>query len=154
MDNETPSKQEEQKVQNNEIYIYLLITDKSGNQFLKPVLRTLPPKEEPLYFAINQLIQGPNAEEQKQGAYTEIPKDTKILGIVSKENSVIIDLSNTFQFGGGSDSTYARVRQLIKTVLANTNKPAYLYIEGKKADIIGGEGITLTQPLSEKSLDE
>ena len=31
---------------------------------------------------------------------------------------------------------------------------AYLYIDGKQADVIGGDGIMITQPLSENSIGE
>ena len=66
----------------------------------------------------------------------------------------MIDLSSAFEGGGGTESTYTRVRQLIKTAKANTNLPVYLYINGKQADVIGGEGIMIKQPLSERSLDD
>ena len=58
-----------------------------------------------------------------------------------------------FENGGGTDSLYKRLNQLIKTAKRNTNKPVYLYIEGNKAEVIGGEGIMITQPLNENSLD-
>ena len=74
---------------------------------------------------------------------------------VTKKDKVIVDLSSDFQYGGGADSLYSRVKQLIKTSLANSkNKPVYLYIDGKQANVIGGEGIMINQPLNEKSLDD
>ena len=59
-----------------------------------------------------------------------------------------------FESGGGAESTYVRVKQIIKTVNANTSTPTYLYINGKQANVIGGEGIMIKQPLSERSFDE
>ena len=47
-----------------------------------------------------------------------------------------------------------RVKQVIKTVNANTETPAYLYINGHQANVIGGEGIMVRQPLNERALDE
>ena len=38
--------------------------------------------------------------------------------------------------------------------LLTVKKPIYLYIDGKQAEVLGGEGIMITQPLSENSLDE
>ena len=64
------------------------------------------------------------------------------------------DLSSNFETGGGAESTYMRVKQVIKTVNANTETPAYLYINGHQANVIGGEGIMVRQPLNERSLDE
>ena len=66
----------------------------------------------------------------------------------------MIDLSNNFEAGGGAESTYMRIRQIIKTANANTSLPVYLYINGKQANVIGGEGIMIKQPLSERSFDE
>ena len=65
-----------------------------------------------------------------------------------------MNLSDDFGFGGGGDSLYKRVYQLIKTVNHNTRKPVYLYLNGKQADIIGGEGLMLKQPLRSNSLEE
>ena len=65
----------------------------------------------------------------------------------------MINLTSAFEAGGGTDSLYKRIYQLIKTAKLNTDKPVYLYIEGRKADVIGGEGIMLNQPLNENSLD-
>ena len=63
-------------------------------------------------------------------------------------------MASSFAYGGGSDSLYSRLRQLIKTVLANSDKPVYLYLDGKQANVVGGEGLTISQPLKENSLDE
>ena len=52
-----------------------------------------------------------------------------------------------------TESLYKRLYQLIKTARRNTTKPVYLHINGNKVEYIGGEGIMITQPLSENSLD-
>ena len=54
---------------------------------------------------------------------------------------------------GGADSLYKRLYQLIKTAKLNSSVPVYLYINGQRADVIGGEGIMLSQPLSNSSLE-
>ena len=43
--------------------------------------------------------------------------------------------------------------QLIKTAINNTDKKVYLHLDGKQVNIIGGEGIMISQPLNEKSLE-
>ena len=149
---------DEQKKQDTEdetyIYVYMLTADKNGGQFLKPVKRPLPPGKDKLNYAVTTLLSGPNNMETTKGIYSEIPANTRLLNITTADDRVTINLTGSFGTGGGSDSTYSRMRQLIKTVLANSDKPVYLQLDGKQADIIGGEGITVTQPLSEKSLDE
>lgn len=104
-------------------------------------------------FAIKSLIAGPKTEEKAKGVYTEIPSATKIVSINESQAEVIINLNSAFEQGGGTESLYKRLYQLIKTAKRNTTKPVYLYIDGNKAEVIGGEGIMITQPLNENSLD-
>lgn len=136
------------------IYVYMLTTDKNGNQFLKPVKRPLKSGEDKLTYAVKLLIAGPNGAEKSSGIYSEIPANSHLNSITTYDTKVIIDMASTFAYGGGSDSLYSRLRQLIKTVLANSDKPVYLYLDGKQANIVGGEGLTISQPLKENSLDE
>lgn len=142
------------KIVDEYVYIYMLTTDKSGNQFLKPVKRPLKGGEDKLSYAVKLLIAGPNGAEKAEGVYTEVPANSHLNSVTTYDTKVIIDMASTFAYGGGSDSLYSRLRQLIKTVLANSNKPVYLYIDGKQANIVGGEGLTISQPLKETSLDE
>lgn len=104
-------------------------------------------------YAIESLVAGPRPNEKEKGVYSEIPAGTEVLSIKEYPDKVIINLSASFETGGGTDSLYKRLYQLIKTAKRNTNLPVYLYIEGQKADVVGGEGIMLNQPLSDSSLD-
>ena len=107
-----------------------------------------------LRFALTTLIMGPKQNEKTKGIYSEVPTSTTVLHVYDQKDKIIIDLSSGFVYGGGTDSVYKRLFQLIKTVVRNTDKPAYLYIDGKQADVIGGDGIMITQPLSENSIGE
>lgn len=104
-------------------------------------------------FAMQSLISGPKQNEKAKGVYTEIPAGTKIISINESADKVIINLNSTFEQGGGTESLYKRLYQIIKTAKRNTTKPVYLYIDGNKAEVIGGEGIMITQPLNENSLE-
>lgn len=106
-----------------------------------------------LKFAITSLINGPKPDEKDKGVYTEIPSSSQIINIQESNDKIIINLNSAFVNGGGADSLYKRLYQLIKTTKLNTSIPTYLYIDGQKADIIGGEGIMLSQPLSNSSLE-
>lgn len=134
--------------------IYFLALDADDNGIYKKVEREYNTKEDKLTFAIKELLKGPNFVEKSMGAYSEIPKTTKLNKIKYEKNKVIIDLSTDFQYGGGTDSIYSRMMQLIKTAINNTNnKKIYLYLDGKQVNILGGEGIMVSQPLTEKSLE-
>ncbi len=106
-----------------------------------------------LKFAVNSLVSGPKASEKEKGVYTEIPEGTEVISIKELPDKAIINLSSDFETGGGTDSLYKRLYQLIKTANRNSNVPVYLYVEGQRADVIGGEGIMLNQPLNDRSLD-
>ena len=104
-------------------------------------------------FAVNALVRGPKPEEKLRGVYTEVPLDAKVINITEQPDKIIVNLNSAFVTGGGTESLYKRLYQLIKTVKLNSNLPVYLYIDGQRADVVGGEGIMLSQPLSNTSLD-
>lgn len=106
-----------------------------------------------LKFAVTSLILGPKLDEKQRGVYTEVPSGAEIINITEQPNKVIVNLNSAFVNGGGTDSLYKRLYQLIKTVHLNSKVPVYLYIDGQQADVVGGEGIMLSQPLSNSSLD-
>ena len=134
--------------------VKVYVSDSNGK--LRPVNRQCDTALEKSCFeyAIKELITAPTKWEKSKGFTSEIPPATKILSIREGSQSIMVDLSSAFEGGGGTESTYTRVRQLIKTAKANTNLPVYLYINGRQADVIGGEGIMIKQPLSERSLDD
>ena len=151
---ENKKQEEETKVTKTYVTVYFLGMDKNDTGIFKKVKREVPQGQSKLKFALNQLMNGPSQYEKSVGVYSEIPKNVKILGIVESSNKIIIDVSGNIQTGGGADSIYSRMKQFIKTALANSpKKPIYLYIDGKQAEVLGGEGIMISQPLSENSLD-
>lgn len=134
--------------------VKIFLLDSSGN--LKSINRVCNTNNENscFEFAIKELINAPTKWEKSKGYTSEIPTNTKILSIRESSKSIMIDLSSAFESGGGAESTYTRVKQIIKTANANTSIPTYLYINGKQANVIGGEGIMIRQPLNERSFDE
>ena len=148
----TQVKQTTSAVSENLVAIYYT---NANNGELEKVIKTVPPESNKLNFALKELVNGPSFKERNQGLSSEIPKGTKILNITTRDKSIIIDLSNEFQYGGGTESQYTRLNQLIKTVVnLKLNKPVYLYLNGEQADVIGGEGILINQPLNEYSINE
>lgn len=107
-----------------------------------------------LKFAIENLLKGPSAKEKSRGVYSEIPQGTRLISLEETPEKASINLSGDFEYGGGTDGLYKRLYQLIKTANKNSNTSVYLYLNGKQADVIGGEGIMINQPLNERSLDE
>jgi spore germination protein GerM len=150
---ETPPEEKQEKV-----YVPIVFIGKnaSGEEVYKVIKREYDENIDgsKLRFAITSLIMGPKQDEKSGGVYSEVPTSTNILHIYDKEDKVIVDLSSGFVYGGGTESVYKRLFQLIKTINKNTDKPAFLYIDGKQADVIGGDGIMITQPLNEHSIGD
>lgn len=76
-------------------------------------------------FAVTSLIRGPKGEEKQFGVYTEIPSGAEVISISEQKDKVIVNLNSAFVTGGGTESLYKRLYQLIKTVKLNRH---YLYI--------------------------
>ena len=132
--------------------IKIFISDSNGK--LRSVNRKCDSENSCFEFAIKELVSAPSKWEKSKGFTSDIPQGTKVLSVREGSGNVIIDLSSAFEAGGGTESTYRRIEQVIKTANANTKLPVYLYINGKQANVIGGEGIMIKQPLNERSLDE
>lgn len=107
-----------------------------------------------LRYSITSLLRGPTKWEKTKGIYSEIPAGTKLISLNESPDKIVINLSGNFEQGGGTDSIYKRLYQIIKTANKNTTLDVYLNIDGKQANVVGGDGIMVNQPLNDKSLDE
>jgi len=134
--------------------VYFLSQNLNNEDIYKVVTRVCPKGQSSIVIAIKELVEGPTKQEKNNGVYSEIPTGTKVLAVSEKADKVIINLSNEFEMGGGTDTLYKRLYQLIKTANMNTKLPVYLYLNGKKVEVIGGEGLMIKQPLNEDSFDD
>ena len=150
MGNENTEKKEDQYVN-----IYFIGKNENNEEVYKAVKRVYNKEIDgsQIRFAVNELIKGPKQEEHAKGVYTAIPSDSEVINISELSDKVIVNLNSAYVTGGGTDSLYKRLYQLIKTVKLNSKLPVYLFIDGQRADVVGGEGIMLSQPLSNSSLE-
>ena len=140
---------EEKLTEENSVAVYFIKSIDNEDFELTQVRRKISPESDKLLVAIEELLLGPNKKETKQGIFTEIPDKTALLSFDESDNKKYINLSNNFESGGGSTSMKLRIEQLIQTVkTSDEDTPVYLQIEGKEVKAIGGEGITVPQPLS------
>lgn len=150
---ETPQKEKE--IQYQTVNVFFIAHNDNGEEVYRAVKRDyIPEYGSQLKFAIKSLINGPSEKERKVGVYTEIPAGTRLISLTESPSRVVINLTSEFENGGGTDSIYKRLFQLIKTVKINSNLPLYLQLNGKQVDVIGGEGIMINQPLSEDFANE
>lgn len=147
---------QDKNVPNAYVSIYFIGQNSNKEEVYKVVKRPYDSQKDgtKLNHAIKNLLQGPGNTENTKGIYSEIPQGTKLISLEELPDKVIINLSGNFEQGGGTDGLYKRLYQLIKTANKNTALDVYLYINGKKAEVIGGEGIMINQPLNSKSLGE
>lgn len=149
---ETPKPDEKAKEYVN---VYFIGKNEHNEEVYKAVKRVYNKEIDgsKIKFAVTSLVRGPKPEEKQRGVYTEVPSGSEVINISEQSDKVIVNLNSAFVTGGGTESLYKRLYQLIKTARLNSNLPVYLYIDGQRADVVGGEGIMLSQPLSNSSLD-
>ncbi|TDB37956.1 MAG: hypothetical protein D9V44_07870 [Actinobacteria bacterium] len=112
------------------------------------VIREVPYSQTVAKSAMLELLKGPSAEELKGlKLHNEIPKGTKVLGIVLDGHVARVDLSGEFDDGGGTLSMDTRLAQVVYTLTQySTIESVEFYMEGKKVKVFGGEGIMLEGP--------
>ena len=99
---------------------------------------------------IKTLLEGPATLGKFQGLYSEIPEATKLIYVKEKNNAYVINLSDDFEYGGGTESISTRFMQLVLTATnASQGKDVYLQINGSMVEMLGGEGMMIKQPLKE-----
>jgi spore germination protein GerM len=98
-----------------------------------------------LQATINQLLSG----SVTSGNTSTIPQQTKLRRLSVQEDGVHVDLSRDFTHGGGSTSMVGRIAQVLYTATSlDPTAQAWLSVEGKPLETLGGEGVVLEQPLT------
>lgn len=129
------------------VNVYLVELDKQNNQSVIPVKRKIS-KENIYINTINALLEGPDENDIKQRLSSEIPTKTTLLNLGEYDDLIVVNLSSDFETGGGSDSMSIRLEQVANTVSDMTEKPVYLYLNGKEISVLGGDGIMVKQPIN------
>lgn len=86
---------------------------------------------------------------------SSIPKGTKVQALTVENNGVYIDLSEEFTYGGGSASMIGRLGQVIYTASSlEPNVKVWIFVEGKPLEILGGEGLEVSQPITRQNFQQ
>ncbi|HLO88960.1 MAG TPA: GerMN domain-containing protein [Nostocaceae cyanobacterium] len=114
----------------------------------QPVKIAAAQPNQALKSAFETLLAGPTEGTNS----TTIPQGTKLLGVKVDKNDVYVNLSEDFTSGGGSTSMMGRVGQVVYTATTfNPNAKVYIEVNGKKLDVLGGEGVEIEQPLTREA---
>jgi spore germination protein GerM len=133
--------------------VYLMKVDNAGSVYWTKVKRTLPASDKPLQDALESVIKGPSAEEEKQGLVSLIPKNAKIQSASVKGNTAYISFSEEFLFNTyGTEGYASQRRQIVLTATEFSNvKDVQILIDGKRIDYLG-EGVWIGSPVSRTML--
>ena len=151
----TPSPVVEQQQQQT-AQVYLVEAQDNKIQLVgRPVASTKTTNQNPkesLEEAFNRLLSGSTGADA--GVSSSIPQGTKLRSLAVKNDTVSVDLSKEFTSGGGTASMQSRLGQVIYTATSlNPKAKVYISVEGKPLTELGGEGLTIDQPMTRQSFD-
>ncbi|MDR2661743.1 MAG: GerMN domain-containing protein [Treponema sp.] len=133
--------------------VYLMKVDTTGAILWISVKRKMSASDRPLQDALEALIKGPSAEEEKQGLISLIPKNVKILSAAVRGNTAYISFSEDFLFNTyGVEGYVGQRRQVVMTATEFGNvRDVQILIDGKRVDYLG-ESIWIGSPVSRNML--
>ena len=106
-----------------------------------------------LTAAFEQLLEEDVTEDGSM-AFSAIPADTDLLALSIAEDGVHVDLSDAFEGGGGSASMIGRLTQVMYTATSlDAEQPVWLSVEGEPLELLGGEGLEISQPMTRADID-
>lgn len=124
------------------VRVYLTRGDK-----LAVSTRRIPATKAVATAAVRELLAGPTSDEVSYGLNTTIPTGTKLIGVTVKGGVATVNLTGSFESGGGSLSMTMRLAQVVYTLTQfSTIKSVDFSLDGKPVDVFGGEGIMLDKP--------
>jgi spore germination protein GerM len=98
--------------------------------------------------ALEALLAGPTADEERRGMRSEIPEGTALRGVRIERDVAAVDLTSAFARGGGSSSMLARVWQVVYTATDVRGVSAVqITLNGQRVQALGGEGVAIGAPL-------
>ncbi|HKI58769.1 MAG TPA: GerMN domain-containing protein [Trueperaceae bacterium] len=97
--------------------------------------------------AVAALAAGPTPQEAARGLSSAVPADTRVLGADLNGGTLTVDLSPSFEQGGGSAMMMGRLNQLFYTLTRPKEvSSVVLEVGGRRVTVFAGEGITVPSP--------
>jgi hypothetical protein len=122
-----------------------------GVEGLVPTLQVVPETQAVARAAMEELLAGNLAE----GVSSAIPSGTRLLGLSIRDGIATVDLSQEFETGGGSASSFYRLGQVVYTLTQFSTVGAVLFqVEGRTVTTFGPEGIVLDGPQARADFED
>lgn len=139
------------------VSVYLFLADERGEPGLVPVLREVRAGAAPEAAALEALLAGPTDEEAAGTAplTTAIPNGTRAVGLIVDRPVATVDLTAEYASGGGSESMFGRLAQIVYTLTQFDEVEAVAFLlDGRPLRELGGEGIVLDGPQTREDYTE
>ncbi len=105
--------------------------------------------------AMEQLLLGPSADETGIGYSSALPDGVEYLGTAIEEGIATVNLSGTFEEGGGSLAMRLRLAQVVYTLTQFPTITGVVFaLDGTPIDVFGGEGIVLDEPQTRAAFED
>lgn len=124
------------------VHVYLV-----RGEHLVSVERRVPATKAVATAAVQQLLAGPTAVDERRGYATAVPGGTELRAVTIEDGLATVDLTRRFESGGGSLSMFLRLAQVVFTATQFPTATAVNFrLDGKAVTVFGGEGIMLDRP--------
>lgn len=130
------------------VYFFLEELDpETPGPYLVPVFR--PVESSDPVSLVEELVAGPSADEMggTPSISTAIPEGVEVLGVEVADGIATVDLSGTFDDGGGSASMFGRLAQVTYTLTRLDSVDGVAFsLDGEPVTVFSAEGIELDGP--------
>lgn len=133
--------------------MYLLeVTDTSFELVPAPIqVEDARDPEVLLTAAFDQLLATPD----ESAGFSEIPAETTLRDLRVQPDGVYVDLSATFDQGGGSASMMGRLGQVVYTATSlDPSGVVWISVGGAPLEYLGGEGLIVDQPMTRELFEQ
>ena len=98
------------------VYVYFVKNKNGKEPTVAPVFRKVKVEEKlRTAYSLLLLLEGVNAQEAKEGYYSELPKTATLVSINENDKGYTLNFSKDLVEGGGSSSMQIRLDQIVKT---------------------------------------
>jgi spore germination protein GerM len=136
-------------VEGDEQTLYFMTLNQVGTITQVPVKRVLPASDTSLLNVLKILLAGPTLEESRDGLFSLIPSETKVLSATARGHTAYIDFSEEFLINTyGIEGYAAQLKQVVFTASEFSDiQDVQILIEGRRRNYLSEE-ILINIPIS------